>query len=315
MKPPEDVHSSVTIHIPTPPHAIATMKISGCYHVVTGAGRGIGRALAVGLAQRGAAGVALVDLSSPVAAAGVAADAATHSAFQALPIAADVSSRDATHAAIFSARSAFGRIDGVISNAGVSHFGAEARGPFTAVGEPAQAWEQAMNINCMAHVWAAEAVVPDFERRSTGGSFVSIVSAAGLLTQIGAPSYSVSKAAALAFSESLAVHHGDRGVRVHCVCPQAVATSLVGISSEDPHAQLPAGALAGGADSGVLSPEEVARATLDAMESGEPLLVLPHPQVADYVKMKAAAPGKWVKGMRKLRDAIEDGKTPLVQGS
>lgn len=283
-------------------------------HIVTGAGRGIGRALAMGLAARGAAGVALIDLTAPESAAAATRSAAASSSFVALPIAADVSTRDGVHAAVATARAAFGgRIDGIISNAGVAPL-AGPRGPFSSISESPEAWEQSMAVNLMAHVWAAEATVPDFEKQEGGGAFVSVVSAAGLLTQIGAPSYSVSKAAALAFSESLAVHHGDHGVRVHCVCPQAVATSLVGLSSEDPHAATPEGALAGGASDGVLSPDAVATATLDAMEHGD-FLVLPHAQVASYVQIKASAPGKWINGMRKLRDAIAAGKTPLVQGS
>jgi len=283
-------------------------------HIVTGAGRGIGRALAMGLAARGASGVALIDLDSPESAAAATRSCAASSSFTALAIAADISTRTGVLTAVESARTAFGgRIDGIISNAGVAPL-ADPHGPLTSIGESPEAWEQSMAVNLMAHVWAAEATVPGFEQQEGGGAFVSIVSAAGLLTQIGAPSYSVSKAAALAFSESLAVHHGDRGVRVHCVCPQAVATSLVGLSSEDPNAAMPEGALAGGASDGVLSPDAVATATLDAMESGE-FMVLPHAQVASYVQMKAAAPGKWIRGMRKLRDAIAAGKTPLVQAS
>ncbi|EOD32404.1 hypothetical protein EMIHUDRAFT_446855 [Emiliania huxleyi CCMP1516] len=288
------------------------MNFASSYHVVTGAGRGIGRAIAVGLAQRGAAGVALIDVVPPLRAAAAAEAAAESQSFRALPIAADVSTRDGVHAAIATARAAFGRIDGMVCNAGVAS-GLEAGTAFSAVGESAESWERSMSINCLAHVWAAESVVPEFESREEGGSFVTVASAAGLLTQVGAPSYSVSKAAAVAFAASLAVHHGDRGVRVHCVCPQAVATSLVGLPSEDPRAAPPPGALAGGADEGVLSPAAVAEATLDAMASGGELLVLPHPEVAGYAQMRASAPTKWVRGMRKLRDAIAAGKTPLVQ--
>ena len=289
------------------------MRLAGTFHVITGAGRGIGRALAVGLASRGAAGVALVDRSAPDAAASAASAAASDPLFQALPLTADMAAREGVRTSIAAARDAFGRLDGVISNAGVASL-CDPQGPFSAVRESPAEWELSMQVNCMAHVWAAEAVIPEFEQQEGGGALVNVISAAALLTQVGAPSYSVSKAAALAFGQSVAVHHGDRGVRVHCVCPQAVATSLVGLASEDPHAAVPEGALAGGAEVGVLSPEAVASATLDAMESGE-FLVLPHPQVAGYVQMKAASPGKWVKGMRKLRDAIAKGHTPLVQGS
>ena len=294
----------------------ARMNLVATYHLITGAGRGIGRAIAVGLASRGAAGVALIDLasSSTAATAAAARQAASHpGGVNVLQITADVSTRDGVHSAIRGAQDAFGRLDSVISNAGVAAL-ADPRGPFSAVDESQDAWDHSLRVNCLAHVWMAELAVPAFEQQEGGGAFVSIASAAGLLTQVGAPSYSVSKAAAVAFSESLSIHHGDRGVRVHCVCPQAVATALVGLTSEDPHALVPEGALAGGATAGVLSPEVVAAVTLDAMESGE-FLVLPHAQVGGYVQMKAAAHDKWLRGMRKLRDAIAAGKTPLVQGS
>jgi len=284
---------------------------------VTGAGRGIGRAISIALASRGAAGVALVDVCISEKTVEAVEAAASSAGFRPLPLIADVSTRDGVLGAIGAARSAFGRIDGMVSNAGIATLplldGESPRQRFTAIGESPASWQASMSVNVMAHVWAAESLVPTFEQQEGGGALVSVVSAAGLLSQIGAPSYSVSKAAAVAFCQSLAIHHGDRGVRVHCVCPQAVATSLVGLPSEDPYAgDAPKEALAGGASDGVLSPGDVAMATVDAMESGE-FMVLPHAGVSQYVQMKAAAPAKWVKGMRKLRDAIEKGQTPLVQ--
>jgi len=290
--------------------SLRSMDIARSFHVVTGAGRGIGRAIAVALARRGAAGVALIDVHSSSTAASAAKAAATNPSFKEFAIEADVSTRDGVIDAIALAKAAFGRVDGMVSNAGFAEMGQ--RGSLSAIGESQWTWEKTMNINCMSHVWAAESVVPDFQTQVGGGAFVSIVSAAGLLTQVGAPSYSVSKAAALAFSESLAVHHGDKGVRVHCVCPQAVATSLVGWPDEDLESGPPSGAIAGAAVDGVLSPAAVAEATVDAMERGT-FLVLPHADVHGYVKMKAAAPDKSIVGMRKLRDAISAGKTPLVQ--
>jgi len=297
--------------------ACARMNLQSSFHIVTGAGRGIGRAISIALASRGAAGVALVDVCISEKTIEAVEAAASSAGFRPLPLIADVSTRDGVLSAIGAARSAFGRIDGMVSNAGIATLplldGESPRQRFTAIGESPASWQASMSVNVMAHVWAAESLVPTFEQQEGGGALVSVVSAAGLLSQIGAPSYSVSKAAAVAFCQSLAIHHGDRGVRVHCVCPQAVATSLVGLPSEDPYAgDAPKEALAGGASDGVLSPGDVAMATVDAMESGE-FMVLPHAGVSQYVQMKAAAPAKWVKGMRKLRDAIEKGQTPLVQ--
>lgn len=290
------------------------MNLAKTFHVVTGASRGIGRAVAVELAKRGALGVALVDRIPCDAAAEAATAAATAEGFKAVPLTADVGAKAEVRAAIAAARTALGgRLDSVVSNAGVVHTPADEAAPFSAIGDSDAVWAESMGVNLMAHVWAAEAVVPDFEAQAGGGALVQVASAAGLLTQVGAPAYSVSKAAAVAYAEAVAVHHGDKGVRVHVVCPQAVATALVGLPSEDlDAADRPAGALAGGAADGVLSVHAVATAACDAMEAGE-FLCLPHPTVAGFVEFKAARREKWIAAMQQLRDAIHAGETALVQ--
>ena len=141
----------------------------------------------------------------------------------------------------------------------------------------------------MAHVYACRAVLPAMLARGQG-YLVQMASAAGLLNQIGDAAYSTSKHAAVGFSEALAISHGDEGLKVSVVCPQYVATPMLGYDDPASAAQLP----------GLLSPEVTAQRVADAMEA-ERFLILPHPQVADYMAFKATEPEKWLSAMRKLR--------------
>ena len=144
----------------------------------------------------------------------------------------------------------------------------------------------------MAHVYAARAVLPGMIERGAG-YLLQIASAAGLLSQIGDAAYSATKHAAVGFAESLAISHGDQGIRVSVVCPQYVATPMLGYAEGETAGDHP----------GVLSPDQVA----DAVAAGvadERFLILPHPQVADYVLAKARNPERWLGGMRKLRRRV-----------
>ena len=141
----------------------------------------------------------------------------------------------------------------------------------------------------MAHVYACRAVLPAMLARGEG-YLVQMASAAGLLNQIGDAAYSTSKHAAVGFAEALAISHGDEGVKVSVVCPQYVATPMLGYEDPASAAQMP----------GLLSPEVTAQRVADAMEV-ERFLILPHPQVADYMAFKATEPDKWLSAMRKLR--------------
>jgi short-subunit dehydrogenase len=141
----------------------------------------------------------------------------------------------------------------------------------------------------MAHVYACRAVLPAMLARGEG-YLVQMASAAGLLNQIGDAAYSTSKHAAVGFAEALAISHGDQGLKVSVVCPQYIATPMLGYDDPTSAASLP----------GVLSPKIAAQRVADAMEQ-ERFLILPHPQVADYMAFKAAEPDKWLASMRKLR--------------
>ncbi len=245
----------------------------GARVVVTGGARGIGAALAHRFAAEGAY-VAVNDLDAEGAAA-LAAE------IGGVAVPGDAS------AAVAPAREALGgTVDVFCANAGI----APAGGPEA----PEDLWEAAWDVNCMAHVRAARELLPEWLERGSG-RFVSTVSAAGLLTMVGSAPYSVSKHAALAFAEWLAVTYRHRGVRVHAVCPQGVRTDMLrgsGTAGElvlAPHA---------------IDPEDVADALFDAVREDR-FLVLPHPQTADQYAARAADPGRWLGGMNHLQQKLE----------
>ncbi len=147
----------------------------------------------------------------------------------------------------------------------------------------------------MAHVWAARALVPFMLRRGSG-YLVNVASAAGLLTQIGSAPYAVTKHAAVAFAEWLAVTYGDRGIRVSCVCPLGVRTPMLTFGDNRITALLSPDAI---------SPEAVAEAILAGMEREE-FLILPHPQVREYLARKTDDPDRWIRGMQRLQRRLEE---------
>ena len=153
----------------------------------------------------------------------------------------------------------------------------------------------------MAHVFAARVLVPPMIGRG-GGWFVNVASAAGLLSQIGDAAYTATKHAAVAFAESLLITHGDDGIGVSVVCPQAVATRMIGIEDDS-------GALDGGFGGndvdGILRPEVVADHIVDAIRDRR-FLVLPHPTVARYEQRRAADRDRWLEGMRRMRRRLEN---------
>ncbi len=253
--------------------------------VVTGGGSGIGEALCRHLAQHHPAAVAVVDRDPSTAQATAERLGAVGHAFP-----ADLASEEATLGVITQITEEVGPIDVWCGNAGIFTFGG--------FEVPTESWNQAWNVNVMAHVWAARRLVPDMTARG-GGRFLVTASAAGLLAQIGSAPYSVTKHAAVAFAEWLSITHGDDGIEVTLVCPQAVATAMT--------AGVPGGGVAG--VDGMLSADEVAAAAVDGMLAGE-FLVLPHPEVAAYARRRAEDPGRWLAGMRRLQQRFVGGIGP-----
>lgn len=255
------------------------MDVSGKVVVVTGGAGGIGRALCERFAKEGAKGVVVADLDE--AGARRVADA-----IGGLSMRTDVASESDVKLLVERATERFGPIDVFCSNAGIFVMGGE---------EVADAdWRRIFDVNVMAHVYSARAVVPEMLARG-GGYFLATVSAAGLLTQIGSAPYAVTKHAALAFAEWLAITYGDRGLVVSCLCPQGVRTGMLNESSG------PAFLL-----HDALSPDVVAEAVMFGIRD-ERFLILPHPEVATYFQRKATDYDRWIRGMRKLDAKVRSG--------
>ena len=249
------------------------MAFRGKAAVVTGGASGIGAAIAAGLETDGAK-VCVLDL--PEAVAGGPG------------IACDVSDETALCRAIDSAEVRIGPLDIFVSNAGVL---SDQRGGAASASNAD--WARCWSVNVMAHVYAARRVVPAMIARG-GGHFVIVASAAGLLNQIGDAAYSATKHAAVSFADSLAISHRHEGLSVSVVCPQYVATLLIGLSEAD----------AAERDT-LLTAQDVAEVTLAAMADGR-FLVLPHPDVARFAQARALDHDGWIEGMIRLRNRAQD---------
>jgi len=263
------------------------MQIEGKVVVITGAGSGIGRALAQQFADAGAS----------VVAGDIDAEAATATAAgigeRALGVGADAASVAGIASVLDAARAAFGPVDIYVANAGV--IGASGLGSD-------DDWDRVLAVNLRAHIRAADALLPDWIARGSG-HFVSVASAAGLLTQVGAAGYAVSKHAAVGFAEWLSITYGDNGIGVTCVCPMGVATPLLHAitDSEDATARVAAASITTAGE--VLSAEDVAAATLDGVRDDR-FLVLPHPGVLDMYRGKGTDYDRWISGMRRYQRTL-----------
>ena len=269
----------------TPMPTIDRMEFQGKNVVVTGAGRGIGEALAREFHARGA-NVVLADLAG-------AGDVAAALGDRAVGLAADVSTEAGNQQLVDEATAAFGPIDLFFANAGVGT-GRELDNTTE------DDWELAFDVNVHAHRWAAKYLVPGWLERGEG-YFCSTASAAGLLAQIGSGAYTLTKRAAVAFAEWMAITYGDRGVRVTCLCPQGVNTAMLHAGDDEV-----AGTNVVKAAGAVLEPDDVAVMVADTIER-EQFFVLPHPEVADYMQLKASDPERWLGGMRKLQRRVMGG--------
>ena len=245
--------------------------------VVTGGGRGIGAAYARMFAHRGAT-IVVNDLDGDAA-------AECAKAVGGVAVAGDASTGEGVETLIATATDLVGPVDVYCANAGV------ARAGLVDVSE--KAWEVSWQVNVMAHVRASRVLVPQWVARGHG-TFVSTVSAAGLLTIPGAAPYAVTKHAAFAYAEWLMMTYRDAGVRVHAVCPQGVRTQMLEDSGPAGKALMEASAI---------EADDVAAALLAAIEA-EQFLVLPHPEVGAMYAGRAADPDRWLKGMRRQSSSL-----------
>jgi len=257
------------------------MKIKDKIVVVTGGADGIGKALCERFHQEGAKAVIVADLNGEKAAA--VAKSVGGKAYK-----VDVANEQEIIKMIDDVERNIGPIDLFCSNAGLAD--REASPDF--VGSSTnESWTRSWNVHVMSHVYAARALLPRMIKRG-GGYFLNTSSAAGLLSQIGSAVYATTKHAAVAFGEILAITHRDQGIRVSMLCPQGVDTPLLRAGQHGPQHL-----------DGVLSAEQCADAVIKGLEA-ESFLILPHPQVAQYMRNKAENYDRWVGGMVKLKRSL-----------
>ncbi len=259
------------------------MEVKGKVIVVTGGASGIGEALCRRFAREHAKGIVVADVNE----AGAKAVAAN---IKGVALKCDVGKEGDVIRLVHFAEEAFGPIDLFCSNAGILEIGG--------IECPNEKWQRIWEINVLSHVYVTRAIVPGMIKRR-GGAIMITASAAGLLSQIGSAPYSVTKHAAVGLAESLSITHGDQGIQVFALCPQAVRTEMTrqggGVAAVD----------------GLMEPDQLADAVIEGFKKEE-FLILPHPEVKMYMQRKTADYDRWLKGMRRLQARFLRG-APLKQ--
>ena len=246
--------------------------------VITGAGSGIGRALAVRFKAEGAKCIVAVDIDARSA-------QATAELVSGVAMTADVAVEADVQQAIEQTESEIGPIDLFCSNAGI--------GLGEGLNSANHEWQTSWDVNVMAHLYASRHLVPRMVARG-GGYFLNTASAAGLLNQIGGAAYGVTKHAAVGFGEWLAIHHKHQGIKVSMLCPQAVRTSMIETENDSSAAAI---------SDGVIEPEELAESVVEGLRD-ETFMILPHPVVLEYMRNKTSNYDRWIGGMSKLMRSI-----------
>ena len=254
------------------------MELKDKIVVITGAGSGIGRALAIRFHAEGAKKIVCTDIN-------LANAEETAAMVNGVAMSSDVAKEEDIIRVIEDTEANIGPIDLFCSNAGVG-FGER-------IDSPNAEWQAIWDINVMSHVYAARHLVPRMVARG-GGYFLNTSSAAGLLNQIGGAAYGVTKHAAVGFGEWLAIHHKHEGIKVSMLCPQAVRTAMTAVEND---------AVAAAANDGMIEPEELADTVVEELRN-ESFLILPHPVVLEYIRNKATNYDRWIGGMNKLMQRI-----------
>jgi len=256
------------------------MLLAGKVVVVTGGAQGIGLALCRRFVREGLKGLVLADVDGDGVIRAV-------DELGGVGVEADVSRESHVRRIVEEAFREFGQIDVFCSNAGIFVRGDENTSD--------EHWDRMWRIHVKAHVYAARSVLPHMLERGEG-YLLQTVSAAGLLNQIGSALYGVTKHAALGFAEWLSIEYGDRGIRVSCICPQGVRTRMLAGDSGEDHSSF--------LYEGSISAEEVAEAAVKGVEA-ETFLILPHPEVREYLQRKTSDYDRWLRGMRRLRSKVD----------
>ena len=262
------------------------MEIDGRVVLITGGGSGIGAAMARRFMNEGAATVVVTDIDSAAATA-VAADIGGVAATL------DVTDEDATAGLIREVENEYGRIDILCLNAGIPTDGS--------VDAPNEDWQRTWEVNVMAHVYASRHALPGMLERGEG-YIVTTASAAGLLTNIGAAPYSVTKHAAVALAEWLSVTYGSRGIGVSCLCPMFVDTPMLDAFAGHTNE------MRDWVENLAIDVDDVAGAVADGIRQ-ENFLILPHPVVLDYFQRKSLDYDRWIAGMRQLNENLTSHET------
>ena len=257
------------------------MELKDKIIVVTGGASGIGKALCRRFTAEGAQAVVVVDMNAS-GAAEVAAELGAGA------LTADVSKESDILNVVEHTEQDIGPIDLFCSNAGIAVTG----GVETADG----VWQKSWDVNVMSHIYAARALVPRMIARG-GGYLLNTASAAGLLNQIGSASYGVTKHAAVGFGEWLALTHAHQGLKVSLLCPQAVRTPMLENNESSQAASI----------DGLMEPEELAEVVVEGLRE-ERFLILPHPQVLEYMRRKTGDYERWIKGMNRLQERLGQAK-------
>ena len=254
------------------------MELQNKIIVITGAGSGIGRALAIRFKAEGAKQIVAVDINAENA-------QATAEMIGGVAMAADVSNEDDIVRVIEDTETQIGPIDLFCSNAGV--------GMGQDLNSPNNQWQMSWDINVMSHLFAARHLVPRMVARG-GGYFLNTASAAGLLNQIGLAAYGVTKHAAVGFGEWLAIHHQHEGIKVSMLCPQAVRTAMTAGDNAS---------MTAASNDGMMEPEEMVETVVEELRK-ESFMILPHPIVLEYMHNKVSNYDRWIGGMNKLMRKI-----------
>ena len=267
------------------------MQINGAVVAVTGGGGGIGAGMCRGFAAAGARAVAVADIDEAAATA-VAEELAADGRTSAFGMRVDVGDEADVQAFVRRVEDEFGGVDLFCANAGIMVAGG--------IDVPDDDWDRIWRVNVKSHLYAARAVIPGMTERG-GGHLLHTASAAGLLTQLGAAPYAVTKHAVVALAEWIAITYADAGIKVSCLCPQAVETAMTGPLTK---MQRPT-ATGSAASDGVLQPADVAAVVIEGL-ADERFLILPHPQVATYEQRRAGDRDRWIRGMQRAQAGMAE---------